>query len=439
MTKRASDQAIIGESGVHLVQRIVDEMGHLWHPTIAPDSGIDGEIELRDPESGEVRNVRIGVQVKATTGKWDRENDRGFTYRPKPADLAYWLSSSQPVLLVCTRGGEEAYYRSVQEWARDPSARARGHLRFNKERHRFDAEAGPRLFDLKAAPGDWIEPPGPRPVPERLASNLMPITWIAEELFSIRVPPGSPAEVLQAAWKRGIDQPAGVLRGGRYWSFASLAEEFVDAVTGDDPRTHSLAEMRDENGLDDVNLLKELVVRTVVDRHGKRVRWFAPMRCAYFRRRGEQEPVRYAWGKGRGRTVVRPGFSNEADRHFTGYRHDAAELRVRELSDRWALQLSPTYVFTWDGVKLSGHHDKALAGIKRMDRHRAVSAQVRMWAHLFRERNTLLDQPSADCALGDLLEVNVGHGVDEAGWAPISEEESAEAEGTLLDPDEETE
>jgi single-strand DNA-binding protein len=176
MAKKAPDQIVTGESGVHLIARIVDEMRHIWHPAIGPDSGIDGQIELRDPSTGDVRNVRLGVQSKATTGKWDRETDKAFTYRPAPNDIAYWLSSNQPVLLICSRPGE-AYWRSVQEWARDPKARAKGYLRFDKVQDRFDASAAARLFDLKAASTDWVEPPGPPRVAEKLLTNLMPIAW----------------------------------------------------------------------------------------------------------------------------------------------------------------------------------------------------------------------------------------------------------------------
>jgi hypothetical protein len=65
---KASNQTTIGEKGIALIALRVGEMGHLWHPTSGVDSGIDGEIELRDTETGQVRNFRIGVQSKATEG-----------------------------------------------------------------------------------------------------------------------------------------------------------------------------------------------------------------------------------------------------------------------------------------------------------------------------------------------------------------------------------
>ena len=435
MAKKAPAQVVTGESGVHLIARIVDEMRHIWHPAVGPDSGIDGQIELRDPSTGDVRNVRIGVQSKATTGKWDRETDKAFTYRPAPNDIAYWLSSNQPVLLICSRPGE-AYWRSVQEWARDPKARAKGYLRFDKVQDRFDASAAARLFDLKAAPTDWIEPPGPPRVAEKLLANLMPIAWRTDHLLSVAVPSGSPKEVLGPAWDKGYNHPAGALKRQRYWSFAAFDERFLSAISGTDLAHHPLAEFLDRGRPDEVNILKELVVRALVARH-EELRWHAFKKFAYFRHREPQEDVEYAWTKAKPRAVVQARFSTDEDRHFTGYRHDAAELTIRDLDDQWAIQINPTYLFTWDGSQLSGHHDKALAGIKTFDRHRAVSASVRMWQHLFTERQTLLaPNPHEFFDLQPLLEVVVPFSINADDWAEMSDEEAVEAQGTIFDLDE---
>jgi hypothetical protein len=425
-------QTVTGESGVHLIARIVDEMGHIWHPAVGPDSGIDGQIELRDPATGELGNVRLGVQSKATTAKWDRESERGFSYRPEPHDIAYWLSSNQPVLLICSRDGE-AYWRSVQEWARDPNARAKGYLRFDKQRDRFDATAAARLFDLKAASGDWVEPPGPPRIAEQLFTNLMPIAWRTDHLLSVEVPGGDAAAVLAPAWEQGIHHPAGVLKRGRYWSFAAFDQRFLVAISASGLAQHPLSEFLDRERISEVNILKELVVRALVARH-EELRWHAFKKVAYFRRRQEEKDVEYAWAKGKPRTVVHARFSTGDDVHFTGYRHDAAELTIRELGEQWAVQINPTYLFTWDGMKLSGHHDKALASIKKLDRHRAVSASIRMWQHLFTETPTLLDSgPHEFFDLRPLLEVVVPFSINADDWAEMSDEEAIEAQGTIFE------
>jgi hypothetical protein len=93
--KRSSRQVRIGRAGIDLIAQRVGEMGHHWHPGSTDiDTGIDGEIELVDPGTDEVRNFRIGVQRRATEGMWRSETADGFLYRAKPDDIAYWLGGN---------------------------------------------------------------------------------------------------------------------------------------------------------------------------------------------------------------------------------------------------------------------------------------------------------------------------------------------------------
>jgi hypothetical protein len=104
VVKRSSKQSRTGRAGIDLIARRVGEMGHHWHPGSGDlDTGIDGEIELVDASTDEVRNFRIGVQSKATEGIWRSETEDGFIYRAKPSDISYWLGGNLPVLLVCSR------------------------------------------------------------------------------------------------------------------------------------------------------------------------------------------------------------------------------------------------------------------------------------------------------------------------------------------------
>ena len=60
--KKLSSQSLIGQQGVNLVERIVLEMKYAWRPTPVFDVGIDGEIEVCDPVTGEATNSYIKVQ-----------------------------------------------------------------------------------------------------------------------------------------------------------------------------------------------------------------------------------------------------------------------------------------------------------------------------------------------------------------------------------------
>lgn len=65
--KKHSHYTLIGQKGINLIERIVLDMGYVWHSRTI-DAGIDGMIELRDPLSEEAYNFHILVQSKATEG-----------------------------------------------------------------------------------------------------------------------------------------------------------------------------------------------------------------------------------------------------------------------------------------------------------------------------------------------------------------------------------
>jgi hypothetical protein len=83
-----------------------------------------------------------------------RQHDAGpakrtttFFYSPTQDEIDYWLSSNQPVLLICSRPPtKEVYWRSMQEWARDPDSRATRRVYFDKDRDRLDVGARDALF-----------------------------------------------------------------------------------------------------------------------------------------------------------------------------------------------------------------------------------------------------------------------------------------------------
>lgn len=417
MAKKASDETVIGEQGVALIAAAVAAMKHLWHPTSGVDSGIDGQIELRDPATAEVRNVRIGVQSKATSGPWPSETDTGFYFRPKPKDVDYWLSSTQPVLLICSRPATgEIYWRSVQEWARDTDARRTGRIAFDKQRDRFDADARDVLFDLSVSAEDRVSPPGAPPIAERVLTNLMPISWKADQLFSAAAPGINRALLVE---------PAPAFRDGRLWSLRPLSAAVLDETGAGDLKRGPLEGWRESHEASDLDLVRELVRRELMVKHRHWLLWHYRKQVAYFRRRGEEwEGVSYVWAGGAGRAVVAPQKAKTRE-GYTSYRHDAAELDVRRLDGTWFVQVRPTYLFTWDGYRVSGHHDRALASIKKLDRHSTVSQMLRMWQHLLVERLTLDPQdPDDPFALGSLVEAESPRSIVDKAWQRIGPTEA---------------
>ena len=101
--KKITPQSIIGQRGANLIEQIVLKMGYVWRATSIFDVGIDGEIEIRDPMTGEMTNTIVKVQAKATTKPFQAETDNSFEYHCSPKDLDYWLQGNVPIILVVCR------------------------------------------------------------------------------------------------------------------------------------------------------------------------------------------------------------------------------------------------------------------------------------------------------------------------------------------------
>jgi hypothetical protein len=111
-------------------------MGFVWHERNT-DAGIDGEIELRNPVTGEVANRFILIQSKASNRRFSGENDRSFHFICEPTDVTYWMGAEEPVLLVCSHPeAGQAWWMHVQGWFSDPAHRASGRIDFDKSTQR---------------------------------------------------------------------------------------------------------------------------------------------------------------------------------------------------------------------------------------------------------------------------------------------------------------
>jgi hypothetical protein len=118
--KKIDRSAQIGDAGIALIHGRVNEMGYVWREK-GKDAGVDGEIEFRDPVTGEVTNRRLLVQSKASEIRFPGETDRSFHYVCKDSDVDYWMNADGPVLLVCSHpSAGEAWWMHVQPWFSDP-------------------------------------------------------------------------------------------------------------------------------------------------------------------------------------------------------------------------------------------------------------------------------------------------------------------------------
>jgi Domain of unknown function (DUF4365) len=97
--KKLTHRQLLGAQGINLVERLVSDMGFVWRPTSVHDVGIDGEIEIRNPASGQMAEHILKVQSKAVT-EFQGDRDSGFSYYADATDIDYWRRINVPVLLI---------------------------------------------------------------------------------------------------------------------------------------------------------------------------------------------------------------------------------------------------------------------------------------------------------------------------------------------------
>ena len=89
-----------GRIGVQLVGlRVHRELKWIFRETSSSDLGIDGEIELRQPDRTSHGRL-ISVQVKTGTSFLRECSDTGYVYRGSYRHLRYWMTHTTPVVLV---------------------------------------------------------------------------------------------------------------------------------------------------------------------------------------------------------------------------------------------------------------------------------------------------------------------------------------------------
>jgi hypothetical protein len=98
------------------------------------------------------------------------------------------------------------------------------------------------------------------------------------------------------------------------------------------------------------------------------------------------------------------------------FRHSAFSGAFQRYGRDWYLQLTPTYVYTVDGHRLSRFHGDLLAGIKRFDRNAAVVGQIAMWSEYLTPEGSLFSTAYAYLRLGKLERFEVNREIDDAAW-----------------------
>ncbi len=430
--KKIGTADITGQRGVNLIERIVLEMGFFWNPTGGVEAGIDGYIEIRDAATGEVFNLILQVQSKATERAFQAETPDSFDYLCDARDLDYWLRGNAPVILVVSRPStNEAYWVSIKDYFQDTARRKARKVHFDKHQDRFDATCRQRLADL-AIPRDtgiYLSPPLKQ---ETLWSNLLEVASFAPKVYVAPTDLRLPSEVWAILSR--IDKDAGtewVLKNKQIISFHNLAESPWREVC--DPGAVECFDTSEWAYSSDPDKQREFVWLLNEALRGKlkpEIRYSKEKKCYYFKagkKDGEKFKTithSYKSFENNVKRRVFHGYASKADpNRIAYYRHSAFEGRFRRIEDAWFLEITPTYYFTRDGYHLSKWYEERLKGIKRLERNSQVLGQLVMWADYLSKPPGLF---SSDPFLtfGALQTFEIEAGVDDKEWLGHEEDEN---------------
>lgn len=416
--------AMLGEKGVTLVTQRVLDMGYAWTATTAAfDSGIDGYIEIRDPETSQALNQIVQVQVKATDGRWSFETDKAFQYLCDERDLNYWRRGNAPVLLVVTRPKTgEAYWVNIKEYFKTPAAQKERRVYFNKETDRFDKASASaiRKAAVSTDAGLYVSPTKKT---ETLISNLLPITRLPRELFYGATTLGSGRDIQKALGENSQHLREFSYRGKWILSAHDLTSpEWRGVVDRGTVESFATAEWSQTDDPDRLNSFIDLLQRCLSERlyrlgmkrdPSKDYFYFRPTKDLSERRLSYVSIKRPAE-----RSVFKKYVSKKGKVFF---RHTALHTQIRRYDSEWKLTLSPTYRFTADGLSVLRHYESKLKGIKALENNNAVLGQVAFFASILADKPTDLfatEEAYPHLGFGALERVTLDVGIEDATWLP---------------------
>lgn len=435
MTKTITDGQMRGEEGVNLVQKRVMEMRFTWHPSNQPvEAGLDGFVELRDSNTGEVKNSWIGIQSKAT-------EDLGLvngcpTYSCKQKDLDYWLGGTMPIVLVLSKPSEDvAYWVSVKDYFRKQDPKKNRTIHFDPKDDLLTASSADdwKALSQKYGSGTYFSPLSKT---EILLSNLIEVEIKANDVFAAEPVCSDPKKFLEMLkgvhafppfeWAFGPD--------GLVYSFHDLSQlpwsEVVKWGTVKKSKAKDFSQSDDHDARSTFIHLLNGCFKSILK--GLRIRYSKGCECYWFAAETSKIERRLTYRshtRTTKRDVVKKYMDKADSEKALSYRHNAFEKRFVRLGEYWFLQIEPTYIFTSDGNERHRYHESLLDGIQQIEGDAAVSGTIAMLRDILRDRETMFERPNEFIRIGEIVKVECSVGIDDdawrrakAKWLPLDEE-----------------
>lgn len=429
-----------GQRGVNIVERIVLEMGYVWNATYF-EAGIDGYIEIADPETGEATNKIVQVQVKAVENDFQSDNGQEFSFTCERAHIDYWLNGTAPVILVvCKIRTGEAYWVNVADFFSDPERRKGCTIRFDRKSDRFDSSAANRLLESAAPEGGLYL--GPVPKEEKLISNLFPVFRMPERIFVADTEFRDRDEVVEAL--KPLERPEireWMLKDRKLYSIHDLRREPLVGLC--DRGTAEPFDIEEWSDSDDPVVLRDFVrIMNLClgqfrfdrgfgyDHESGKTFFAAPID-------GSERRIQcQSLEKTGTRTVVKKLFAKEGSDDVPCLRHQAFLGKFLRFNGQWFLEVTPTHFFSTDGRTPYRYAESLESGLKRIERHRSVVGDLLMWKSVLAGRE--LGHKYRHLEFNAPAEFELAVGIDDKAWQRGEEVDDDEGP-TVVDDQEDQE
>ncbi len=426
--KKVTSQSFIGQEGVNLVERIVQKIGYIWRPTPIFDVGIDGEIEIRAPTTGEMTNTIIKVQVKTTKQQFQAETNNSFEYQCKQKDLDYWLQGNVPIIFImCRPDTDEAYWIPIKDYFSDPVTQKTHKISFDKQHHRFDESCAAELRKI-ASPKDSGIYFVPLQKTETLYTNLLKVTSLAPKIYVASTIYRDRREIRDKFYSMEVKVgPEWMLTNKKIYSFHRLDEPPFDAIcdlgTCKSYDTQKWSNSKDEDTKRQfVQLLNKCLREKTrllgLDFNDAHQHYYFPATKEL-----KTKEISYFGIKKKTSQEVFKQYSKKDDPSQRAYcRHSAFEGQFLRLCNEWYLEITPTFHYTSDGYKKYRYREERLQGIKRLERNRAVLGHLRMWADYLSSFQDWISVNYPFLRFGQLATVDINTSIPDAEWSKEEEE-----------------
>ena len=381
MTKTITDAQIIGTQGEAFVSTQANAMGFMFSRYGPPEAGIDGLLEIRDPEKGSATGQLVAVQVKTRKGgSYTAEDDSSFEYLLNESDVAYWQGCNLPVIVVLVHLEREiAYWKSIDNGKGIGNRR----LCIDKRKDVFDISARDEIANLcvaKSGFGVWFPP---LKAEEDGHLNMLEVV-LPEKIYVASSPYKTGHLGLRELLNHDERPPDNwIIRGGNFTSFRDPRDGplsyIVDIGSVEEVDPEEIVFPEEEP---DEHAIIDLLRRTLTVQLDGRLDYNRSQRAFYFPAVPETIERIYWYRALKQRTSAKVVKKYRKNGKINYVRHHAFGPRFWRIGNQWFLSITPTFVFTWNGFRPDRFAASRLAGKKQREYQAALTGQFVMWRHL---------------------------------------------------------